>query len=111
MTWDFDAYVTAAHFEPDGEAVFALGDGQVRWEGGAPGRARRRDPRGDPPSAAAGLITGGDDGRLVWSRRDGVQTLAEVKGRWIESLAAAAGGRLVTASASARIWSSWLCVA
>jgi WD40 repeat protein len=96
MSWEFDAYVTAALFDAVGEAVFALGDGQVRWESGAAQSAH------DGAVLAAvrhptqgGLITGGDDGRLVWSRPDGVQPLAEAPGRWIESVAAAPGSGLV----------------
>ena len=96
MDLQFDAYVTAALFDADGQAVFALGDGQVRWSDGA-----AQTPHDGPVLAAArhptaeGVITGGDDGRLVWSRADGVETLAEVKGRWIESLAAHPGASLV----------------
>jgi WD40 repeat protein len=96
MSIQFDAYVTAALFETDGEAVFALGDGQVAWERGARQAAHdgavlaaARHPTGE------GVITGGDDGRLVWSRRDGTQTLAEVKGRWVESVAVQPGSSLV----------------
>jgi WD40 repeat protein len=96
MSFDFDAYVTAARFDADGEAVFALGDGQVRWAGGAAQTphegailAAVRHPTAD------GLITGGDDGRLVWSRRDGVQLLAEAKGRWIDSIAVQPGASLL----------------
>jgi WD40 repeat protein len=96
MDLSFDAFVTAALFDADGEAVFALGDGQVRWAGGAvqtphdgPVLAAVRHPAGE------GLITGGDDGRLVWSRRDGTQLLAEAKGRWIESVAAQPGASLI----------------
>jgi WD40 repeat protein len=96
MSLAFDAYVTAALFETDGEAVFALGDGQVCWEAGA------RQTAHDGAVLAAvrhptseGVISGGDDGRLVWSRRDGTSLLAEVKGRWIESLAAQPGASLI----------------
>ncbi|HEY3798060.1 MAG TPA: WD40 repeat domain-containing protein [Caulobacteraceae bacterium] len=96
MTWDFDAYVTAALFDANGEAAFALGDGQVRWAGGAAQSAHggavlaaARHP------TAAGVITGGDDGRLVWSRPDGVTELAAVKGRWVESLAVSPGSSLI----------------
>ena len=54
MSLAFDAYVTAALFDADGEAVFALGDGQVRWAGGAaPDAARRRGAGGGPPSDRA----------------------------------------------------------
>src|SRR5262249_38761685 len=43
-----------------------------------------------------GLLTGGDDGRLVWSRQAGAEVMARAPGgRWIESLAAAAGSGLV----------------
>ena len=93
---NFDAYVTAALIDTGGEAVFALGDGQVRWAGGA-----AQSPHAGPVLAAVrhptatGVITGGDDGRLVWSRRDGTAVLAEAKGRWIESIAAQPGAGLV----------------
>jgi WD40 repeat protein len=96
MSLAFDAFVTSAHFDANGQAVFALGDGQVRWEGGAAQAAHDgaalaavRHPTGE------GLITGGDDGRLVWSRPGGAETLAETKGRWIESVAAQPGASLV----------------
>ncbi len=93
---NFDAYVTAALFDADGEAVFALGDGQVRWAGGA-----AQTPHDGPVLAAVrhptaeGVITGGDDGRLVWSRREATQLLAEARGRWIESIGAQPGVSLV----------------
>jgi WD40 repeat protein len=45
------------------------------------------------------VITGGDDGRLVWSRQGGTQVLAEAKGRWIESIAAQPGAGLVAFAA------------
>ena len=32
----YDAYVTAVSFDDTGHAVFALGDGTVRFEGGKP---------------------------------------------------------------------------
>ena len=100
MRFDFEAYVTAAMFEPDGEAVFACGDGQVRWQGGA-----RRPAHGGAILAAIrhptapGVISGGDDGRLVSSRPDGCETLAEAKGRWIDCLAAVPGSGLVALGA------------
>jgi len=96
MTLDFGAYVTSALFDADGEAVFALGDGHVRWERGADQTPHQgavlaavRHPTGP------GVITGGDDGRLMWSRPQGVEVLAEAKGRWIESVAAVPGSSLV----------------
>jgi WD40 repeat protein len=80
--------------------VFALGDGRVRWADGA-----AQTPHEGPVLAAVrhptaeGVITGGDDGRLVWSRRDGTTLLAEAKGRWIESVAAQPGAGLVAFAA------------
>jgi len=96
MREQFDAYVTAALFDHDGQAVFALGDGQVCWEDGTrlavhDGAALAAVRHPDAP----GVITGGDDGKLVWSRPEGATTLAEAKGRWIESVATAPGASLV----------------
>lgn len=100
MRQDFDAYVTAAAFGPDGTAAFALGDGTVRFEGGQSVQAHDgailcaiAHPSGD------GVVSGGDDGRLVWSRPDGARELARVKGRWIESVAASAASGLVAFAA------------
>lgn len=101
MRLELDAYVTAALFEADGEAAFAKGDGEVRWEGGGASAAHDgailaaiRHP------SAAGVITGGDDGRAVWSRRgEAPKTIAEIKGRWIESLAAQPGSSLLALAA------------
>lgn len=97
MNFSFDAYVTAAHFDRSGNAGFALGDGTVRFAGGATVEAH------DGASLAAvvhpggsGLISGGDDGRLVWARADGsTEALAEVRGKWIETVAAAPESGLV----------------
>ena len=70
MNFDFDAQVTAALFDNTG-AVFALGDGSVRFEDRT--RVEAHDgavlcacvhPSGD------GIVTGGDDGKVVWTRRD-----------------------------------------
>ncbi|WP_334161185.1 WD40 repeat domain-containing protein [Phenylobacterium sp.] len=96
----FDAYVTAALFDKAGRAVFALGDGTVRFEDGQTVQAHDGavlcaavHPSGE------GLVTGGDDGRLVWSRPDGAEELAKVPGRWIESVAASAESKLIAFAA------------
>ncbi|HZZ87041.1 MAG TPA: WD40 repeat domain-containing protein, partial [Caulobacteraceae bacterium] len=92
----FDVYVTACLFDAGGEAVFALGDGTVCWEGGP-----RQAAHGGAILAAIrhptrpGVITGGDDGRLVWSRPEGATQLAAAEGRWIECVAAAPEASLV----------------
>ena len=98
MTQMFDAFVTTALF-CGADAFFALGDGTVRTldahiqahEGAILCAAVH--PSGD------GLVTGGDDGRLVWTRREGsgltCVTLAEAKGRWIDSLDASSASGLI----------------
>ncbi|MDZ4363627.1 WD40 repeat domain-containing protein [Brevundimonas sp.] len=99
MQTTFDAQVTAALFEADG-AVFALGDGTVRFEGGAVAQAHDGavlcavlHPSG------RGIITGGDDGKLVWSRPDEIVVLADVDGRWIDSVDASPASNLIAFSA------------
>jgi WD40 repeat protein len=101
MIQSFDAYVTAALFDRAGRAAFALGDGTVRFEDGASTEAHKGaalaaclHPSGE------GLLTGGDDGRLVWARADGAQELASVPGRWIESVAASAESGLIAFAAA-----------
>ena len=104
MLFAFDAYVTDACFDCSGLAMFALGDGTVRWEGG--GHVQAHD--GAVLCAAAhpsgeGLITGGDDGRLVWSRAEGAETLAEIKGRWIDVVASSAASGLIAFAAGREV--------
>jgi WD40 repeat protein len=100
MSQSFDAYVTAALFDAAGQAVFALGDGSVRFEDGT--KVEAHD--GAVLSAALhptgqGVLTGGDDGRLVWSHNHGAQELAAVPGRWIDAVAASAESKLIAFSA------------
>jgi WD40 repeat protein len=100
MIQSFDAYVTAALFDAAGRAAFALGDGTVRFEGGETVEAHdgavlaaALHPTGE------GLVSGGDDGRLVWSRTAGAEELAAVPGRWIDAVAASAESKLIAFSA------------
>lgn len=101
MTFAFDAYITAALFDRSGKAGFALGDGTVRFETGETVEAHD----GVALSACAhpsgeGLLTGGDDGRVVWSRAGpGAEELAKIPGRWIEAVAASAESRLIAFAA------------
>jgi WD40 repeat protein len=88
MIQAFQAYVTAALFDRSGAAIFALGDGSVRFAGGERVEAHQgailcacAHPSGE------GVVTGGDDGRLVWSRASGAHLLAQVPGRWIDAAA------------------------
>jgi WD40 repeat protein len=101
MTYEFDAYVTAALFDRSGAAAFALGDGTVRFESG---EVLDAHPNGAVLSACVhpsgdGIVTGGDDGRVVWSRPSGLEELAAMKGRWIDAVAASAESKLIAFAA------------
>ena len=96
MNFAFDAYVTAALFDRAGRACFALGDGTVRYEGGESIEAHDGaalsaclPPTGD------GVLTGGDDGRVVLSTPTGPSEMAKIPGRWIESVAASPESKLI----------------
>lgn len=99
MNFDFDAQVTAALFDASG-AVFALGDGSVRFDD----RQRIEAHDGAVLCAAVhpsgdGVVTGGDDGRVVWSRRgEDPQILATAKNQWIDAIDASAASGLVAFS-------------
>jgi len=99
MNFDFDAQVTAALFDASG-AVFALGDGSVRFDD----RQRVEAHDGAVLCAAVhpsgdGVVTGGDDGRVVWSRRgEDPQILATARNQWIDSIDASAASGLVAFS-------------
>ncbi len=101
MNGSFDAFVTAALFQKDGSAVFALGDGTVRFEGGQTIAAH---PDATILCAAAhpfgdGVVSGGDDGRLVWTKADGAAELAALTGRWIDAVASSAESGLIAFAA------------
>jgi WD40 repeat protein len=97
MTSAFDAYVTSALFDRSGRAFFALGDGTVRLEDGSSHAAHEDGavlcacvhPSGE------GVLTGGDDGRLTWTRASGAEELAQLRGKWIESVAASPESKLI----------------
>ena len=96
---EFDAYVTAALFDRSG-ALFAPGDGSVRRESGETVQAHQGailaaalHPSGE------GVLTGGDDGRVVWSGPAGATELASVGGRWIDAVAASAASGMVAFAA------------
>jgi WD40 repeat protein len=91
----FNAYVTTIGFAAEG-CAFALGDGRVVFEGDREVHAHNGailaaclHPSGQ------GLITGGDDGKVMWVKPDGAELIAEVKNRWIESVAASPDSGLV----------------
>ncbi|WP_292062313.1 WD40 repeat domain-containing protein [Brevundimonas sp. UBA7664] len=98
-TTTYDAQITAAVFDGTG-AIFALGDGSVRFEGGEFSAAHDGailcavvHPSGD------GVVTGGDDGRLIWHRRGEAGVLATARGQWIDAVGASAESGLIAFSA------------
>ncbi len=100
MTFSFDAYVTAALFDRGGRAAFALGDGSVVFEGGE--RLEAHDGAclaACLPPKGEGILSGGDDGRVVRVTPGGAEELAKVPGRWIETLDASAASGLIAFSA------------
>jgi WD40 repeat protein len=99
MTHDFQAYIAGAAFCREG-AAFALGDGTVRFEDDVAVQAHEGailafavHPSGE------GLVTGGDDGRLVWSRPSGAEVLAQTKGKWIDAVDASPASGLIAYAA------------
>lgn len=99
-SWEFGAFVTAAAFEKAGGAVFALGDGTVRTAAG--GVAQAHDGAvlaAVAHPSGAGLVTGGDDGRVVWTRDASADEIAQVKGRWIDAVAASPASGLIAFAA------------
>jgi WD40 repeat protein len=107
VTFVFDAYVSAVLFDRSGLPIFALGDGTVQIA--TPGGLAVVEAHAGAVLCAAlhpsgaGMITGGDDGGVVWSRIEGdelaAMRLAERKGRWIDSIAASPVSGLMAFSA------------
>ena len=99
MLTTFDAQVTAIVFDNAG-AIFALGDGSVRFEDGSYNAVHdgailcaTLHPSGE------GLVTGGDDGRVIWSRKNEAGVLAtSERGQWIDAIDASPGTKLIAFS-------------
>lgn len=100
MRFSFDAQVTAIVFDRGG-AAFALGDGSVRFEDGAQTQAHDGAILcAAPHPSSDGVITGGDDGQVVWSRRGEAAILAtDPKGQWIDAMDATPETGLIAFSA------------
>ncbi len=96
----FDAQISAIVFDAEG-AIFALGDGSVRFEGGEFSAAHDGAILcAVPHPSEEGVITGGDDGRLIWHRRGEAGVLAtSTKGQWIDAVDASAESGLIAFSA------------
>lgn len=98
MQFHFGAYVVAALFDSASQAIFALGDGCVHF-------ADKASVEAHPDAAilcaaihpsGVGVITGGDDGRVVWSTAEaGAVELARFPGKWIDALAVSEATNLV----------------
>ena len=94
--FSFEAYVADARFDGAGRAWFALGDGRVASPG-LPDRVAHTGPvlcAAIHPSGE-GLLTGGDDGRVCWTRAEGTASLYSRPGRWIDALDASAASGLI----------------
>ena len=104
MQTSFDAFVTAVAFDAAGQGIFALGDGSVRLENGQTIAAHDGAVLcAAPHPSGTGLITGGDDGRLVWSRDGEAQELAWLKGKWIDAAAASPASGLIAFAAGREV--------
>ena len=97
---NLDAYVTEIVFDRAGRTWFALGDGTVAGEEGE----RTAAHEGAILAAALhpsgeGVVSGGDDGRLVWTRGGEASGLAEIKGRWLDAVATSTVSGLIAFAA------------
>ena len=97
------AGATAVHWI-GGEALFALGDGQVVI-GAREGKTRSFAVHDGAILAAAPhpdrvrLVTGGDDGKLnIVDHKGEVQTLHQTHGKWIDHVAASAATNVIVAA-------------
>ncbi len=103
MNFAFEAYVTEIVAD-GGRAAFALGDGAVAWEDGR--RVQVHDGAilcaASHPSGE-GVLTGGDDGRLVWSRGERIEVIAEVPRKWIDAMAVSKASGLIALSAGKEV--------
>lgn len=93
--WAVEAYVVGAAFLEEGVLAAALGDGRVAFIGGESADVLRFVSVHDGACLSLsidlggkGVLTGGDDGRLVSTDADGEITLiADIAGRWVEPIA------------------------
>src|SRR5690606_19495425 len=95
----FDARVTGALCARDG-AASAQGCGSVHYEDGTHVMANHGailcaavHPSGD------GVVAGGDDGAVIWARREDPVRLTQLKGRWIDAIAASPASGLIAFAA------------
>ena len=101
--YSFDAQVTSVVFDRT-QAIFALGDGSVRFENGTAHEAHDgailcacAHPSGE------GIVTGGDDGQVIWTREDESVVLATTGGQWVDSITASPESGLIAFSAGKKL--------
>ncbi len=107
-TKSFDSYVVAALFDTVEEAVVALADGRIVF----PDADAEFDAHPNSGILSAvihptglGIITGGDDGRVVWTTKDtGPIELAAHKGAWIDVMAVAPEGQVIAYAAAKKVF-------
>ena len=103
----FESYVVATLFDALDDPVVALGDGRVVF----PDADKTYDahPNAGILSAVShptglGIITGGDDGRVVWTSKDaGPIELAAYKGAWIDAIAVAGENQVIAYAAAKKV--------
>lgn len=107
-TQAFDAYVVAALFDALDDPIVALADGRVVFPDS--GKSHDAHPKAGILCAVVhptglGVITGGDDGRVVWTSKDaGPIELAAHKGTWIDAIAAAPEGQVIAYAAAKKAY-------
>ena len=107
-TQAFDAYVVAALFDALDDPIVALADGRIVF----PDSEKIHDAHPNAGILCAvvhptglGIITGGDDGRVVWTSKDGGPIeLAAHKGAWIDAITAAPEGQVIAYAAAKKAY-------
>ncbi|MEL6505564.1 MAG: WD40 repeat domain-containing protein [Pseudomonadota bacterium] len=86
--YDFDCHVELATFLDD-QPVFTLADGTVHFPLGSQNTLTAHDGLLSATLApdGASLVTGGEDGRVCRITSNGVKTIAEQSGKWIDMIA------------------------
>lgn len=104
----YDAFVVAALFDSLDEPIAALGDGRVVFpEAGLDFDAH---PNAGILCAVVhptglGIVTGGDDGRIVWTTKDvGPVELVAHKGAWIDVIATPSEGQVIAYAAAKKVF-------
>jgi len=104
----FESYVVAALFDALDDPVVALGDGRVVFPDGE--KTYDAHPNAGILSAVIhptglGIITGGDDGRVVWTSKEaGPIELAAHKGAWIDAIAVAGDSQVIAYAAAKKVY-------